>query len=60
MNSGIQISQKKLADQHPTVYYAAYVMLHDLVDIMIMTAFPMLKIASDNNFYSFLEKTTSI
>ena len=53
----IQISQllKKLADQHPTVYHAAYVMLHDLVDIIILTCFHMLKIASDDNFYLLLE-----
>ena len=54
------IQWEKLADQHPTVYYAAYVMLHDLVDIMILTCFHMLKIASDNNFCLLLEKTTSI
>ena len=62
VNSGIKISQllKKLVDQLPTVYLAAYVMLHDLVDIMILTCFYMLKIASDDNFYLLLEKTTSI
>ena len=58
----IQISQllKKPADQDPTVYHAAYVMLHDLVDIMMVTCFHMLKIASDGNFYLLLEKTTGI
>ena len=33
-----------------TVYYAAYVMAHGLVD-MILTCFHLLKIASDSNFY---------
>ena len=51
---------EKLADQHPTVNHAAYVMLHDLVDIMILTCFHKLKIASDDHFYLLLEKTTSI
>ena len=62
VNVGIQISQllQKLADQDPTVYLAAYVMLHDLVDIMIMMCFHMLKIASDGSIYLLLEKTTSI
>ena len=48
----IQISQllKKLVDQDPTVYYAAYVMAHGLVD-MIVTCFHMLEIARDSNFY---------
>ena len=56
----IQISQlMKLADHDSTVYHVAYVILHGLVD-MIMTCFHMLKIASDDNFYLFLEKTTSI
>ena len=56
-SSGILISQllRKLADQDPTVYYAAYVMLPGLVD-MIVTCFHMLKIASDGNFYLLLEK----
>ena len=57
----IQISQllQKLADQDPTVYHAAYAMLHSLVD-MIVICFHMLKIASDGDFYVLLEKTTSI
>ena len=53
------IQIRKLADQGPTVYYVAYIILHGLVD-MIMTCFDMLKIASDDNFYLLLEKTTSI
>ena len=50
----IQISQllKKLTDQDPTVYHAAYVILHGLVD---MICFHILKIhvhvASDDDFY---------
>ena len=44
----IQISQllKKLADQDPTVYHAAYVILHGL-----KICFYILKIASDGDFY---------
>ena len=58
----VQISQllRKLADLDPTVYHAAYVMMHDLVDIMTVSCFHMLKIASDGNFFLLLEKTTSI
>ena len=57
----IQISQllKKLADQDPTVYHAAYVILHSLVD-MIMICFHILKIASDGDFYLLFGETTSI
>ena len=33
---------KKLADKYPTVYHAAYVMLHSLVD-MIVSCFHLLK-----------------
>ena len=52
----ILISQllRKLADQDPPVYQAAYVMLHGLVDMM--TCFHMLKIASGGNIYLLLEK----
>ena len=57
--SGPLVIRGFLANQDPTVYYAAYVMLHDLVD-MIVTCFHMLKIASDGNFYLLLKKTTSI
>ena len=49
----IQISQlfQKLADQDPTVYHAAYVILYSLVD-MIMICFHILKIATcDGYFY---------
>ena len=42
----IQISQ--LADQDPTVYHAAYVVLHGLV-YMIMICFHILKIVSDGD-----------
>ena len=44
----IQISQllKKLADQNPTVYHAAYFILHSLVDTIMI-----LIIASDGYFY---------
>ena len=33
---------KKLADQYPTVYHAAYVMLYGLID-MIVTCFSLAK-----------------
>ena len=44
---------RKLADQDPTVYHVAFVMLPGLVD-KIATGFHMLKIASDGDFYSFI------
>ena len=52
----ILISQlpQKLADQDPTVYHVAYIMLHGLVDMIV--TFHMLKVASDGNFYLLLEK----
>ena len=43
--------------KYPTVYHAAYVMLHGLVDVVV-TCFYVLKIASDSDFYLLLEKTT--
>ena len=56
----IQISQllSMLADQDPTVYHVAYVILQGFVN-MILTWATMLKIASDDNFYLLSEKTTS-
>ena len=42
-----------------TVCHTTYAVLHSLVD-MKMTCFHLLKVASDGNFYYFLEKTTSI
>ena len=42
-------SFKKLADQDPTVYHAAYVILHGLVDTIM--CFHILIIASGGDFY---------